>query len=62
MARSKPKKQKESVAVKRRRRQWLEGKGVPPGIARQIAGEDDDVDREEVANRVIDWQRTLPKA
>jgi len=62
MARSKPKKQKESRAIKQRRRRWLESKGVPPGIARQLGGEDDDVDREEVANRVIEWQRTLPKA
>lgn len=51
-----------TTAQKRKERLKLEAKGVPRRKAKELTGEDEDLDDETIANRRIAWQRTLPKA
>lgn len=54
-----PRHGKPDKAEKKERQAYLQGLGVEPGLAKTLAGEDEDVTREEIIRRRIEWQRGL---
>lgn len=57
-----PRKQKPDAAEKQNRKAYLTALGVSPSQAEQLSGVGEDVSREELIRRRIEWQRTLQKS
>jgi hypothetical protein len=53
--------EKPLIAAKQIARQRLVGKGVALALAKWLSGEDENLTRQQIAQRRIEWQRTLQR-